>query len=255
MPMIPVLRNVLVAIIAIVAPLPALAQMEMDGHGPDAWMVSGVAPDDALNARTGPGTDHLVIGTFAHDATGLRMITCVPYLPRRVYHTLSDSQRADLPPRWCLMEHAENGVSGWVSGHYLAEDSSSAQAQIDPLITRGVALVRRLYDHRRRAMRGETAGPLSPQFARDYVFADIVARLSRPVGADPLFGTQDVDIEGLQIRPAPKRAMFRGLVTVHAQIRNFGKPQTAIFRLRVDPSLDPPALRIMRIEHQGWSFP
>ncbi|WP_026758789.1 SH3 domain-containing protein [Sediminimonas qiaohouensis] len=251
--MIPVIRPIIAALIVFAAPMPALAQM--DGHGPDAWMVSGVASDDTLNVRTGPGTDHLVIGTFAHDATGLRMITCVPYLPRRIYHALSDSQRADLPPRWCLMESAESGVSGWVSAHYLAEDTSAAQTQMDPLVARGVALVRRLYDQRQRAQRGETAGPLAPPAARDYFFADLVARLSGPVGADPLFGTQDADVEGLRIRPAPERAMHRGLVTVHAKFRNFGQPQTAIFRLRVDPALDPPALRIMRIEHQGWSFP
>ena len=48
------------------APFPASA--EIDGHGPDAWRVTGVAADDVLNARVGPGTGYPVIDSFAHDA-------------------------------------------------------------------------------------------------------------------------------------------------------------------------------------------
>lgn len=33
------------------------AQADLDGHGPDLWRVIGVAANDMLNARMGPGTD------------------------------------------------------------------------------------------------------------------------------------------------------------------------------------------------------
>ena len=36
--------------------------------GPDAWRVVGVASDDVLNARIGPGTAYFVIDALAHDA-------------------------------------------------------------------------------------------------------------------------------------------------------------------------------------------
>lgn len=34
--------------------VPLTVRAEIDGHGPDAWRVTGVAPDDVLNARMGP---------------------------------------------------------------------------------------------------------------------------------------------------------------------------------------------------------
>jgi len=34
---------------------PLATRAEIDGHGPDAWRVTGVAPDDVLNAWMGPG--------------------------------------------------------------------------------------------------------------------------------------------------------------------------------------------------------
>jgi hypothetical protein len=102
-------------------PSGAVAQMEMDGHGPDAWQVTGVASNDTLNVRTGPGASHLAIGTFAHNATGLQMITCVPFLTQETSWNLTASQRAGLPARWCLMESRDGVTRGWVSANYLAE--------------------------------------------------------------------------------------------------------------------------------------
>jgi uncharacterized membrane protein len=44
----------------------------------DAWPalhdVSGVAADDVLNLRAGPGTEHEVVGSLAPDATGIEVI-------------------------------------------------------------------------------------------------------------------------------------------------------------------------------------
>lgn len=227
----------------------------MDGHGPDAWQVTGVAPDDTLNVRTGPGPGHLVIGSFEPDASGLKMVTCVPFLTRRTYWNLTERQLDTLPPKWCLMEGPDLATSGWVSAQFLKEDSTSPRAQSDPLVDEARALVQNLYNARRLARRTGTTGPLHPSVARRYFFADGVTQLAQGVRADPLFGAQDAEVTNLEVAPAPDRAMFRGMVSVHATFRNFGLPQRAVFRLRIDDTLDPPALRVMRIEHEGWTFP
>ena len=244
----------LAAALLLAAPTVALAQM--DGQGPDAWRVTGVAPDDVLNARAGPGTDHLVIDAFPANATGLQMVTCVPFLTQQNYRELTELQRANLPPRWCLMESADRGTKGWVSAHYLQEDTSTSLPDMDPLIAEGVALVREVYDLQLSASSTNARSPLDPSVARRYFFSDSVERLAQGgLGAHPLFGAQDADITELEVFPAPKRAMFRGMVSVHAKFRNFGHQQRAVFRLRVDGSHEPPALRIMRIEHEAWAFP
>lgn len=234
----------------------AHAQIEMDGHGPDAWQVTGVAADDTLNARAGPGTEHLVIGAFGHDSRGLQMITCVPFIPRETYWQLTESQRAGLSSRWCLMEGRSGRPMGWVSARYLGEDTSPATELVaDPLIAHAVGRVRCAYEHRLAAVRQGTAGPLDPSVARDYFFPDVVARLRQgALGADPFFGAQDIQITDLAVFPAPDNAMFRGMITVHSSFRNFGQPRLAVVRLRIDTSLADPALRIMRIEHKDWAF-
>ncbi|GGD27916.1 SH3 domain-containing protein [Sinisalibacter lacisalsi] len=233
---------------------PTTGTAQMDGHGPDAWQVIGVAPDDVLNARSGPGTDHIVIGTFPPDATGLQMVTCVPYFTMAQFQALTEDQRARLPARWCLVHSRDGDTSGWVAGRYLAEDTSQAMDSPDPLIDEAIALVRRLYASA-QITQGVALSPLHPSAAREFFFADVVRELAEGYGADPLFGAQDAQITGLDIRPAPGEAMFRGMITVHVDFRNFGQPQRAVVRLRVDPSLDPPAPRIMRIEHEAWAFP
>jgi len=226
----------------------------MDGHGPDAWQVVGVARDDVLNARSGPGPDHIVIGAFPPDATGLQMVTCVPYFTMTQYMALTDEQRDRLPPRWCLVESRDGETSGWVAGRYLAEDTSQGWAEPDPLIEDAVALVRRLYAAAQITPGGDMS-PLHPSAAREFFFSDVVRKLAEGYGADPLFGAQDAQITGLSVEPAPDEAMFRGMITVHVHFSNFGQPQRAVVRLRVDPTLDPPAPRIMRIEHEAWAFP
>ena len=133
-------RRLMFTVHLLLSPVVGLAQA--DGHGPDAWKVTGVAPNDTLNVRTGPGTDHLVIDTFASDATGMQMVTCVPFLTRQKYQELTDSQRAGLPARWCLMESRDRQTKGWVSAHYLQEDTSGAQPDMDPLVAEAIALVR-----------------------------------------------------------------------------------------------------------------
>ncbi|SMH39939.1 SH3 domain-containing protein [Maritimibacter sp. HL-12] len=245
-------RHVLIGLL-LIAPSAALSQM--DGHGPDAWRVVDVAPNDVLNMRSGPGTDHLVIATLPPDATGLQLVTCVPYFSFTQFQSLSETQRANLPPRWCLVEDPQDATSGWVSARFLAEDTTVGQSQGDPLVDEAVRLVQDLYQQRQDAMEGRASDPLQPSAARRYFFPDVVNRLAEGPGADPLFDAQDAEITGLEVFPEPGNEMFRGMITVHARFENFGMPQRVVFRLRVDPSLDPPAVRIMRIEHDDWTLP
>ncbi len=55
------------------------ARAEIDGHGPDAWRVTGVAARDVLYARMGPGTAYPVLTRFSPDERGMRQVTCVPH--------------------------------------------------------------------------------------------------------------------------------------------------------------------------------
>lgn len=248
------IRHLLALVFLILSATSGLAQM--DGHGPDAWQVRGVAANDNLNVRAGPGTKYMVIGAFAHNATGLKMITCVPFLTQEHYYALTDRQRANLPARWCLVEGRDQKTKGWVSAQFLGEDVSRSQPEMDPLVSDAVALVRHVYDLQLSASSGSALGPLHPSVARNYFFADVVARLAQGnVGADPLFNAQDTQISDLKVFAPDERAMFRGRITVHATFKNFGRPQLVVFHLRVDGSLADPALRIMQIEHENWAFP
>lgn len=116
----PILAALLVA--CLTAPA---AWAEIDGHGPDAWRVTGVAADDVLNMRMGPGTQYLVIDHLAPDARGLEQITCVPLLIPSIYHRLTDAERAALPPRWCLMRSSDHAQAGWVAQRFLMEDAAA----------------------------------------------------------------------------------------------------------------------------------
>ena len=102
--------------------LPLAAQAEIDGHGPDAWRVTGVASDDVLNARMGPGTDYPVIETFAHNERGLEEITCVPFYKMAHFSAMTEAEREGLTPRWCLMRSADLAKAGWVAQRYLIAD-------------------------------------------------------------------------------------------------------------------------------------
>lgn len=102
--------------------VPALAHAQLDGHGPDAWRVTGVEPGKVLDLRMGPGEQYLVIGSFKHDARGLQQITCVPYMTYKIFQELTPKQRVLLGPRWCMMHDASRTVAGWVPQVNLMED-------------------------------------------------------------------------------------------------------------------------------------
>lgn len=257
-------RAAAVAVPLLVTPVIAVAQI--DGHGPDFWRVDGVPANDTLNVRMGPGTNYPVIDSFAHDERGLRQITCVPFYGHGGGAAWSDADRAALPPRWCLMQHSNLIRAGWVAQRYIIEDSTSLPAvgvsgdQVTEagadMIDAAEDLVRALYEMHTMALAGQGPSPLDPAYAGHFFFPDVVAYLrANPLQADPLFNAQD--FEGSIDEPYrdPQQPMLRGMITVLVDFTNFGQPQRAVVRLRTDTRNPDLAVRILRIEHDGWSFP
>ena len=270
-------------LIAALAVAPLSAHAEIDGHGPDAWRVTGVAANDVLNARMGPGTNYPVIETFAHDKRALQQITCVPFYTMAHFSAMSEAELEALPPRWCLMRAADLSKAGWVAQRYLIADfdeevlhgdvedfdepdevmdvmkilpaptTGTAAWSSDELIDYARGLVATLYQYDDLA-RG--VSPLDPD-ARDVFFStDFVAALqSSPPGADLLGGAQDFQGSISGPVPDPDQPMLRGMITVNVEIVNFGQKHTAVFRLRGDTARPDAPLRIFRIEHDGWSYP
>lgn len=242
------------------------ARAEIDGHGPDAWRVTGVAANDRLNMRVGPGTQYPVIDSLAPDARGLEQITCVPLLIPSVAQKLSEAERASLPPRWCLMRTGDMLRAGWVAQRFLMEDvaqesgarptgqgAAPVETIGDALIDRATGLVAALYTAF-EAPGGARENPFAPGRAAGYFFADLVPELSGH-GADLLYDAQDFQGAITRIAPDPAQPMLRGMITVIVDFTNFGRPDRATFRLRADTTQPGAPLRIFRIEHDGWQFP
>jgi hypothetical protein len=133
--MVHILRKGLAVIVLGLVASPAHA--EIDGHGPDAWRVTGVAVNDVLNARMGPGTDYPIIEKFAHNERGMQQITCVPFYTAAHYTRMTQAQIRALPPRWCLMRDKTMGKAGWVAARFLQEDGtrSNQKSRTAPGIT------------------------------------------------------------------------------------------------------------------------
>src|SRR5690606_28508135 len=109
----------LVMVLGLAAPA---AHAEIDGHGPDAWRVTGVSRGDVLNARMGPGTNYPVIETFAHNERNMEQITCVPFYTLAHFTEMSEAQIAALPQRWCLMRDAGMRKAGWVAQRFITPE-------------------------------------------------------------------------------------------------------------------------------------
>lgn len=245
--------------------LAASAQAGIDGHGPDAWRVTGVSAGDALNARMGPGTSYPVIEKFAHDERGMQQITCVPFYTAAHYEKMTQAQLDALPARWCLMRDASMSKAGWVAQRFITPDDATASPRRTPqpgagpsgdaMIDEAQRLVRDLYDAQSRAERGRGPDPLQGRSAAAYFASDIVALLRSGVGAHPLYGAQDFDGRILNIAPDRDQPMLRGMIVINVDFVNFGQQQRAVFYLRADPAARDAPLRIFRVEHDGWSYP
>lgn len=234
---------------------------QIDGHGPDSWRVTGVAANDVLNARMGPGTKFPVIETFAPDTRGLEQITCVPYFTLQHYSAMTKKQISALPQRWCLMRDSDMVRAGWVAGRFIRPDhedttipsQESLETTGDPLVDQAQALVRELYIV--FEMGGEPGdNPFSPQTAARYFFANMVPDLAGH-GSDVLYDAQDFQGQVTRIAPDEDRPMFRGTITINVDFINFGQQDRAVFSLRADTSQPSAPFRIFHVEHGDWSFP
>lgn len=249
------------------------ARADIDGHGPDAWRVTGVSANDFLNARMGPGTNYPVIEKFPPNERGMQQITCVPFYTPAHYIAMSEAQIKALPPRWCLMRNASMTKAGWVLQRYITPDNSVTTSQLpvnqtpvsarnskshsgDKIIQDAEKLVRDLYAASEQAEKGRRADPLDAASASSFFTSDIVKLLRNgQLGAHPLYGAQDFDGKIIRIAADPDEPMLRGMITINVDFINFGQSQRAIFYLRADTTKNGAPLRIFRVEHDGWSYP
>lgn len=117
-------RGLFIAIVAVIAAA-RVTSAQTNGHGPDSWHVTGVAADDVLNVRMGPGTEYPVIEKFAPDGRGLERITCVPFYTLRHLKKMTDAQVQALPATWCLMRDAKMERAGWVAQRFITADNAA----------------------------------------------------------------------------------------------------------------------------------
>ena len=99
----------LALLMALVA-VPGTARAQM---GPDYWKVTGVAADDHLNIRTGPGTANPVIALAPNGAV-FRNLGC----------------RGEGRGRWCHVETPDGSSSGWAAGRFLQESGAPTEGSV-----------------------------------------------------------------------------------------------------------------------------
>ncbi len=92
--------------------------------GPDFWQVTGVASNDVLNMRMGPGADYMILDVLAYNERRIKAVVCVPTLDDGDYFALTEAERADITklPRWCYVR-TEDLRDGWVNMRFMEEDS------------------------------------------------------------------------------------------------------------------------------------
>lgn len=94
--------------------------------GPDAWRVTGVAPNDVLMVHREASARSPIIGKLAHDSTGLRNLGCTGFPSFAEWQKMTPRERERRArARWCRVE--SNGLTGWVAGRFLREDAPRAQ--------------------------------------------------------------------------------------------------------------------------------
>lgn len=287
-------RHVKMAIFALaLIHFPSSAWSEIDGHGPDAWRVTGVSSSDMLNARMGPGTTYPVIEKFAHNERGMQQITCVPFYTAAHYQRMSEAQINALPQRWCLMRNKSMSKAGWVAQRFITPDdaiaaaprretsgtgpkrsskavrtatskASPAKPANEPYATSpdvdliGLAedLIREIYERQYQSENSDLPSAFDPSVARNYFTDDIAAWLaSGAVDSHPLYGAQDFDGSIGEPTADPASPMAQGMVPVSVDFTNFGTKQRVVFYIRPDTSKSGMPLRVFHVEHEGWSYP
>jgi len=203
---------------------PVFAQAVLDGHGPDAWQVTGVASNDVLNLRAGPSTDYPRIGRLTYNARGVEMLVCVPTLTMSQFQMLTDDGYK-FPPRWCLVKRGAE--QGWANARFLQEDSAAAPSA-GPEATAPDVVAEFI---QRWAIGDFLADPWQLE---DYTTPQLAAYLRSPPGADPVFDANDFDITDIRLTWG-EPPLLRGMAQIVAEYRNFGHPERLHFSLVREP--------------------
>lgn len=111
------------ALASSIAVLPDAARAQM---GPDYWQVTGVAQNDHLNIRGGPGTSNRIVAIAPNGAV-FRNLGC----------------RGEGNGRWCHLETPDGSTSGWAAGRFLRETGAPTHGNAS-----GQAGVPELYERR-----------------------------------------------------------------------------------------------------------
>jgi uncharacterized protein len=125
------LRNLCIALCAVVLATAIAASAKADADGPDFYRVTGVASDDVLNIRAEPKASSDKVGTIPHNAGGLKNEGCEGGLSFEQWSEASAAERdAANHRRWCRVIY--EGVEGWVAGRFLEEGSAPENAMANP---------------------------------------------------------------------------------------------------------------------------
>ena len=103
-----------------------------EADGPDFYRTSNIAPGNTLNIHNSADTASTVTGIIPPDSACIRNLGCEGGLSLNEFTRLSkpeQAQRLQENPRWCKITY--QGVTGWVSGRYLAEDYCDQNATLD----------------------------------------------------------------------------------------------------------------------------
>lgn len=89
----------------------------------DSWAVTGVASNDVLNIRYGPGTGFGIADQLGPNEGGLRKQVCVLLKP-----TPQAPASLDLP-EWCAISR-DGTTLGWVNARFLARQDSAEDVPV-----------------------------------------------------------------------------------------------------------------------------
>lgn len=95
-----------------VVPAPIVPLPTVEGDA-ELYTVVGVASEDLLNVRAGPGTAHPIVGAFPPHAMGLQVT--------------GPGEQVD-NAQWLPVRHGE--LAGWVNGSYLARQTGWVDGQV-----------------------------------------------------------------------------------------------------------------------------
>jgi uncharacterized protein len=103
-----------------------------EASGPDFYRANNIAPGNTLNIHSSANSGSSITGIIPPDGSCIRNHGCEGGLTLNEFTTLAmpaQTQRLQENPRWCNITF--QGVTGWVSGPYLAEDHCDQNTALD----------------------------------------------------------------------------------------------------------------------------